>query len=63
MNRGFRPLTCFSIAMFFALSNDAIALARHKQAQHARKADTATAAAHQRKSALRRGASRHGLSM
>jgi soluble lytic murein transglycosylase len=55
MNRGFRPLTCFSIAMFFALSNDAIALARHKQAQHARKADTATAAAHQRKSALRKG--------
>jgi soluble lytic murein transglycosylase len=55
MNRGFRPLTCFSIAMFFALSNDAIALARHKQTQHARKADTATAAAHQRKSALRKG--------
>jgi soluble lytic murein transglycosylase len=55
MNRGFRPLTCFSIAVFFALSNDAIALARHKQTQHARKADTATAAAHQRKSALRKG--------
>ncbi len=55
MNRGFRPLTCFSIAMLFALSNDAVAHARHKQIQHARKADASTASHHQRKSALRKG--------
>jgi soluble lytic murein transglycosylase len=59
MNRGFRPLTCFSIAMLFALSNDAVAHARHKQIQHARKADAATGVTHQRKSALRKG--RHAV--
>ncbi len=52
MNRRFRPLTCFSLAMLVALSNDAFALARHKQVQHAKKADTASGAGHRRNSAL-----------
>jgi hypothetical protein len=34
MNQPFRPLTClFAFAMLGAFSCDAIALARHKQAQ------------------------------
>ena len=60
MNRRFGPLTCFlTLAMLAALSSDAIALARHKQIQHARKADAATRASHQRKSALKKG--RHAV--
>jgi soluble lytic murein transglycosylase len=56
MNQCFRPLTCFfSFAMLAALSNDAVALARHKQIQHARRADAATKAGHQRNSALKKG--------
>jgi peptidoglycan lytic transglycosylase len=48
MNRRFGPLTCFlSLAMFAALSSDAMALAaRHKQNEHAKKADAAGKAAH-----------------
>jgi soluble lytic murein transglycosylase len=45
--------------MLAALSSDAIALARHKQIQHARKADAATRAGHQRNSALKKG--RHAV--
>jgi len=59
MNRVFRPLTCFSFAILIALSNDAMALARHKQVQHAKKADAKTAVGHQRKAALRK--SRHAV--
>ena len=60
MNRRFGPLTCFlTLAMLAALSSDAIALARHKQIQHARKADAATRASHQRNSALKKG--RHAV--
>ena len=60
MNRRFGPLTCFvTLAMLAALSNDAIALARHKQVQHARKADAATRAGHQRHFALKKG--RHAV--
>jgi soluble lytic murein transglycosylase len=54
MNRGFRPLTCFSFAMLVAFSNDAVALARHKQIQHSKKADSATGG-HHRNAALRKG--------
>ncbi len=40
MNQRFRPLTClFALAMFTAFSSDAVAAARHKQTQHAKKAD------------------------
>src|SRR5258705_478895 len=40
MNRRFGPLACFlTLAMLAALSSDAVALARHKQIQHARKAE------------------------
>src|SRR6202165_2642901 len=60
MNRRFGPLTCFvTLAMLAALSNDAIALARHKQVQHARKADAATSAGYQRHFALKKG--RHAV--
>src|SRR5712671_6113048 len=60
MNRRFGPLTCFlTLAMLAALSSDAVALARHKQIQHARKADAASKAGHHRKSALKK--SRHAL--
>jgi soluble lytic murein transglycosylase len=55
MNRGFRPLTCFSFAMLVALSNDAMAAARHKQIHHARKSDAATKAGHHRHAALKKG--------
>ncbi len=54
MNRRFRPLTWFSFAMLVAFSNDAVALARHKQVQHARKADAA-AGGHHRNAALKKG--------
>jgi soluble lytic murein transglycosylase len=40
MNQRFRPLTClFALAMLTAFSSDAVAAARHKQTQHAKKAD------------------------
>ena len=52
MNRRFGPL--LTLAMLAAFSGDAIALARHKQTQHARKADAATSAGHQRNSALKK---------
>jgi soluble lytic murein transglycosylase len=40
--------------MLFALSNDAVALARHKQVHHARKADAATKPGHHHKAALKK---------
>ena len=40
MNQRIRPLTClFALAMLTAFSSDAIAVARHKQTHHAKKAD------------------------
>ena len=54
MNRRFRPLTWFSFAMLVAFSNDAVALARHKQIQHAGKTDAASRG-HHRKAALKKG--------
>ena len=56
MNQHFRPLTCFfTLAMVAALSNDAVALAGHKQIQHPKKADAATGVGHKRNSALKKG--------
>ena len=52
MNRRLRPLTWFSFAMLVAFSNDAVALGRHKQVAHARKAD---AGGHHRNAALKKG--------
>src|SRR6476661_4491057 len=55
MNRRLGPLTCFlTLAMLAALSSDAIALARHKQIHHARKADAAAKAGHHRHAALKK---------
>src|SRR5258707_7741502 len=52
MNRRFRPLTCFfSLAMLVALSDDAVARTRHKQIQHAGKANATTKVGHQRHAA------------
>src|SRR6266704_815482 len=52
MNRRFRPLTCFfSLAMLVALSDDAVARTRHKQIQHAGKANATTKFGHQRHAA------------
>jgi soluble lytic murein transglycosylase len=60
MNQRFRPLTCFvTLAMLAALSSDAIALARHKQIQHAKKADAPSKAGHQRNAAHKKG--RHAV--
>jgi soluble lytic murein transglycosylase len=56
MNQPFRPLTCFfALATVAALSGDAVALARHKQIQHAKKADEASGVRHQRDSVLKEG--------
>src|ERR1700730_16204249 len=54
MNRRLRPLTWFSFAMLVAFSNDAVALGRHKQVPHAKKADAA-AGGHHRSAALKKG--------
>ena len=55
MNRRFGPLTCFlTLAMLAAFSGEAIALAPHKQIQHAKKADAASKAGHHRHSALKK---------
>jgi soluble lytic murein transglycosylase len=60
MNRRFRPLTYFfTFAMLAALSDDAVALARHKQTQHARKTEAKPGVGHQRNSALKKG--RHAV--
>src|SRR5450759_3608869 len=60
MNRRIRLLTCFlAFAMLAALSNNAVALARHKQIQHSKKADAATGVGHKRNSALKKG--RHAV--
>jgi soluble lytic murein transglycosylase len=57
MNQRFRPLSClFTFVMLNALSNDAVALARHGQTQlRPKKADVATGAGHRRNSALKQG--------
>ena len=40
MNQRFRPLTClFALGLLTAFSSEAIAVARHKQIHHAKKAD------------------------
>src|SRR6266852_7364879 len=55
MNQRFGPLTCFAaLAMLAALSSDALALARHKQISHARKADAASRAKPHRDAALKK---------
>ncbi|WP_146690731.1 lytic transglycosylase domain-containing protein [Bradyrhizobium canariense] len=55
MNQPFRPLAyIFTLAMLAGFSNDASALTRHKQMQHAKKADAATGSRHQRKTALKK---------
>jgi soluble lytic murein transglycosylase len=55
MNQRFGPLTCCAaLAMLAALSSDALALARHKQIQHARKTDAASRAGHHRDAALKK---------
>jgi soluble lytic murein transglycosylase len=52
MNRRFGLLTCvLTSAMLAALSSDALALARHKQIEHAKKADAASKAGHHREAA------------
>ncbi len=52
MNQRFGPLTCFfSLAMFAAFSSDASAHARHKQIEHAKKADAASKPGHHREAA------------
>jgi soluble lytic murein transglycosylase len=52
MNQCFRPLTClFALAMLTAFSSDAVAVARHKQTHHAKKAD----AGHKRHAAHKKG--------
>jgi soluble lytic murein transglycosylase len=68
MNQRFWPLTCFfAFAVLAALSNDALARARHKQVHHAKKADAASGVGHHRKSAVKKGkhavhaAARHKL--
>jgi soluble lytic murein transglycosylase len=56
MNRRFRPLTCFfSLAVLVALSDDAVARTRHKQIQHAGKANATTKVGHQRHAAHKKG--------
>jgi soluble lytic murein transglycosylase len=59
MNRRFWLLTCFSFAMLAASSYDAVALARHKQVQHAKKTDAAAKAGHHRNAVLKKG--RHAV--
>ncbi len=55
MNQPFRPLTCvIALAVLAGFSSDA-ALARHKPIQHAKKADAAGRAGHQRHTALKKG--------
>jgi soluble lytic murein transglycosylase len=53
MNQRFRPLTCFlTVAMLAAVSDDATALGRQKQTQHARKSPEAAGARHHKKATL-----------
>ena len=55
MNQRFRPLTCFvTLAMLAAFSTDAMALARHKQIQHAKKPPEITGARHHKKAVLKK---------
>jgi soluble lytic murein transglycosylase len=50
MNQRFGALTClFTVAVLAAVSYDSVALARHKQSAHAKRADAATGANHKRK--------------
>src|SRR5258706_15409103 len=56
MNQRLRPLTCClalasALALLTSLSSDALALARHKQVHHGKKAD----AGHNRHAALKKG--------
>jgi soluble lytic murein transglycosylase len=55
MNQRLGPLTCFvSLAMLAAFSGDASALARHKQAEPAKKAGAASKAEHHRDAGLKK---------
>jgi soluble lytic murein transglycosylase len=57
MDRRIRPLTClFALAMLTAFSSDAVAVARHKQTHHAKKADAGHKhAGHKRHAAHKKG--------
>jgi len=56
MNQRYRPLPCcFALAIVVAFWSDGTALARHKQIEHARKADAANKPGHQRHAALKKG--------
>jgi soluble lytic murein transglycosylase len=56
MNQRAWPLACcLSLGMLAALSSDALALPRHKQIQHPKKADAATKAGHKHNAALKKG--------
>jgi soluble lytic murein transglycosylase len=55
MNQHFRPMTCFlTLAMLAAVSSDAIALVRPKQARHAEKASEKAGAQHHRNAGLKK---------
>ncbi len=55
MNQPFRPLNCFfALAIFAGLSSDALALSRHKETHHAKKADASARTRHPHKSAARK---------
>src|SRR5260221_11834870 len=55
MNPPFRPVTCVIPFAFLAGFSSDAALARHKPIQHAKKADAASRAGHQRHTALKKG--------
>jgi soluble lytic murein transglycosylase len=55
MNQHFRPMTCFlTLAMLAAVSSDATALVRPKQARHAEKASEKAGAQHHRNAGLKK---------
>ena len=57
MNQRYRPLTCLSaLVILAAFSSEAAAHSRHKQIEHAKKADAAgKRPGHQRHAALKKG--------
>jgi soluble lytic murein transglycosylase len=56
MNQRYRPLTCLSaLIILAAFSSEAVAHARHKQIEHAKKADAASKPGRQRHAAVRKG--------
>src|SRR5438552_14487069 len=56
MNQRFRPLTfLFALALLTAFSSEAIAVARHKQTHHAKKADAGPKHAGRKHQAAKKG--------